>query len=208
MQSYELPHMILTHCFKSLLSFGRDSNLTPERKECDPITLKILFQSGTRICGAYILGNKDYFLHEYLFSLLPAVISFSTSTSDITPQTSITKHRSSNIGHHTSNIQHRSPNNGHQTSVIRHQTTDIKHRSSNIGHQTSLTKHRSFVTKHPTSNISHQTSVTKHRTSNIHQRSPNTKHRSPNIQHFQLHQLHPFRVPKNWFLLCNTQITG
>jgi hypothetical protein len=103
---------------------------------------RFCFKSEYVFPGHIYWVNKVYFLYEYLFSLLPAEISFSTSTSHIT--------------HQTSDIRHPSPNTGHQTPNIRHPTSVIGHPSPNIGHQTS-------DTQHPSSHIPHSTLHQLHR---------------------------------------------
>lgn len=74
---------------------------------------RFCFKSEHVFVGHTYWVNKVYFLHEYLFSLLPAEISFSTSTS-------IIHHQTSDIKHRTSNTKHPSPHIGHPTSVIPH----------------------------------------------------------------------------------------
>jgi|GEM_PF-2533205 len=86
---------------------------------------RFCFKSEHVFVGHTYWVNKVYFLHEYLFSLLPAEISFSTSTSHITHQTSDIKHRTSNIRHPTPDIKH-------QTSVTPHRTPNIRHPTSHI----------------------------------------------------------------------------
>jgi hypothetical protein len=90
---------------------------------------RFCFKSEYVFPGHIYWVNKVYFLHEYLFSLLPAEISFSTSTSHITHQTSDIKHRTSNIRHPTPDIKH-------QTSVTPHRTSNIRHPTPNIRHPT------------------------------------------------------------------------
>jgi hypothetical protein len=145
MQSYELHHSILNTALNPYWYSGETLILLRRERNMIRLQSRFCFKSEHVFVGHTYWVNKVYFLHEYLFSLLPAEISFSTSTSHIT--------------HQTSDIKHPSPNTGHQTPNIRHPTSDTQHPSSHI-------------------------------------------------PYFPLHQLHRFRVPKNWFLLGNTQIAG